>query len=308
MTENRTTSLLQTTTHVLVVGAGLVYLFGFIIVSFSDATYGIVDFSLVRAKVIAVGITFVILVALGMLVTFRTFAIFGLTYDRSELSAVVVAPKNSDLMSVNVALFLPFACYGSTFPLGIWLTGFRILPGKSLGFYGIMCAVIVLLGLASRKWFNAHPYLFVFLAGLNTAAFFIILYKYVSRNTFWFILWLSLVCGLTLQISMKLRNPDDVRKTEWERLFVVIVLVIFGLYAGKVYPNIPHQLGGGAPVPVILHLTKTLPEFDSDSAAVSLIEETEQGYYVVHTSDKALFIARGLVEEVELLRPLPAKQ
>jgi hypothetical protein len=99
-----------------------------------------------------------------------------------------------------------------------------------------------------------------------------------------------------------MRRPDEARKTEWERYFLAFVPVVFGLYSTKVYPNIPHQFGGGTPAPIVLHLTKKLPVFDSDSAPVSLIDETEQGYYVLHGSDKALFVARGMVEEVEFLR------
>jgi hypothetical protein len=81
MSESRSSALLQTSSHVLVVGAGLVYLFGFIIMSIFDASYGIADFSLFRTKVIAVGTLFVFLVALPMMVTFRMFSVFGLTAD-----------------------------------------------------------------------------------------------------------------------------------------------------------------------------------------------------------------------------------
>jgi len=63
MPETRTASFLQTISHLLVVGAGIVYLFGFIIVSVFDASYGIADFSLFRTKVIAVGTLFVFLLA-----------------------------------------------------------------------------------------------------------------------------------------------------------------------------------------------------------------------------------------------------
>ena len=83
------------------------------------------------------------------------------------------------------------------------------------------------------------------------------------------------------------------------------VPVIFGLYAAKVYPTIKTQYGGGAPVPIVLHFTKKLPVFDSEKVSVSLIDETEQGYYVVRAEDKAVFVSRGLVEEVEFLRSQP---
>jgi len=56
---------------------------------------------------------------------------------------------------------------------------------------------------------------------------------------------------------------------------------VFGTYAIFVYPDIAHQFGGGSPVPIVLHLTKKLPPVDSEIVPVDLIDETEQGYYVL---------------------------
>jgi hypothetical protein len=98
------------------------------------------------------------------------------------------------------------------------------------------------------------------------------------------------------------------RKTEWERIVFFAIPAIFIMYATKVYPNISHHLGGGAPVPIVLHLTKKVPALDSENAPVFLLDETEQGYYVLGSSDKALFVARSLVEEVEFLHPEPVSQ
>jgi len=52
-------------------------------------------------------------------------------------------------------------------------------------------------------------------------------------------------------------------------------------------------------------MTKKMPVFDSETVPVSLVDETEQGYYVLRGSDKAVFVARSLVEEVEFLRDTP---
>ena len=41
--------------------------------------------------------------------------------------------------------------------------------------------------------------------------------------------------------------------------------------------------------------------FDSETLSVSLIDETEQDYYVLHGSGSAMFISRNLVEQVEFL-------
>src|SRR6266404_2409045 len=302
MPQNRTSALLQTSSHVLVVGAGLVYLFGFIIVSIFDATYGIADFSLFRTKVIAVGTVFVILVSLGMVLTFRMFSLFGLTAQHVNVFAVVVTPQNRSFIIADVALSIPFACTGLAFPLSFLFSGFPIRTGTGAALIIILAAVSVALGVIGQKRFNAHPYFFVVLSALNTISLLIVLFRYGHRSMFWFVVWLSLVCLFTLQTSFKISNPEEVRRTEWERLFLTIVPAIFGVYATMLYPAIPHQFGGGAPVPIILHLSKKLPALDSENPTVSLIDETEQGYYVLSGADKAVFVARGLVEEVEFLR------
>jgi hypothetical protein len=301
MTENRISANLQAASHLLVVGAGLVYLFGFIVVSVFDASYGIADFSVFRTKVIAVGALFVFLVGLAMIVTFRIFHIFGLAPERANPSPIQATPQNRAFIIADVALSIPFACVGLTMPLVFLFTKFP-WTGSGYIFIVLSIAAAVALGFLGLKWLNTHPFLFVSLSALNTAGLLWILFRYADRSNFWFVVWLSVACTFTFHISQKLRKTEEIHRTEWERLLLIIVPAIFGLYATRVFPNIKHEFGGGAPVPVILHLTKKLPPFDSEIVPVSLIDETEQGYYVLRGSDKAVFVARGMVEAVEFLR------
>jgi hypothetical protein len=165
----------------------------------------------------------------------------------------------------------------------------------------LIVAIAVAPASVKRKWFDAHPLPFILFSFLNSVALFLVLFRYAYRAMFWLVVWLFLVCLSSLLISIKVRNPDAVRKTRWEKLALGIIPLVFLTYATKPYPEIRHEVGGGAAVPIVLHLTKTLRPFDSDRIAVSLIDETEQGYYVLRESDKALFVARGLVEDVEFL-------
>jgi hypothetical protein len=203
-------------------------------------------------------------------------------------------------------LSMPFACMGLTFPLMFLSPTIPKWEGRGFWLFILLAALKVALRISSNKWFNARPFLYVFLSSIITVVLFVILFKYDARSFFWFVVWLSLVCLFTLQVGSRIRKPEEARRTEWERLFLTIVPIIFGLYATKVYPNIRHHYGGGAPVPIVLHLTKKLPVFDAESVPVSLIDETEQGYYVLRDSDKAMFVARGLVEEVEFLPSAPS--
>jgi hypothetical protein len=159
----------------------------------------------------------------------------------------------------------------------------------------------------SRDRFDGHPILFVGFSFLVSNAFFVVLFKYADRGLFWLVTWFSLVSFVTVAIWYWMRSPEEIRTTEWERLFLFLIPVIFGIYATKLYPRIKPQFGGGEPVPVVLHLTKKVPTFDSEIVTVSLLDETEQGYYVlrVKDTDKGIFVTRSLVEEIEFLNPVP---
>jgi hypothetical protein len=299
--DSRLSGLLQTSSHVLLLGGGLVYLFGFIIVSVFDATYGIANFSFFRAKVIGVGLLFVVLVGIAMLVTFRMFAFFGLTPEHQGPAGIVVTPENRLFAITYVGVSIPFACAALTWPLVFVFAKYPHWTGKGLGLWVFLSMLVAATQVFLKKWHDTHPFLLVLLAALCAAALLIVLFRYTDRAIFWFTIWLSAVSAFTVNISLKIHKPEEARKVEWERSFMTVIPVVFFLYAAKVYPNIRHELGGGSPVPVVLHFTKKLPVFNSESISVFLIDETEDGYYVTHGSDKAIFIAHNLVEEVEFL-------
>jgi hypothetical protein len=311
MTENRTSVLLQTASQVLVVGAGLVYLFGFIIVSVFDASYGIADFSLFRARLISVGTIFTLLAALAIFLTFGVFSLFGFRMRSEEGSEVTITPQNRRFVLAKAALSIPILCLSLTLPLSFL---FSTVPGWKPSTYFlalllvlISAAVTAAIEVVWRKRFDSHPLPFVFLSAVITLASLLVLFKYAQWGVFVLVLWLSFVCLNALEVSLHVQKVGGIGNMNWQRLLVVILPCVFGAYAIYVYPNIAHQFGGGAPVPIVLHLTKKLPVFDSESVSVSLLDETEQGYYVLRGSDKAVFVTRGLVEEVEFLRTVPAK-
>jgi hypothetical protein len=133
------------------------------------------------------------------------------------------------------------------------------------------------------------------------------LFVFASRTTFWLTNWFYFVAVATFLAAHQLAKPEEIRKTEWERWLITAVPLILGVYGAQVYPRLKSQFGGGVPIPVVLHLTKKLPTFDSELVPTSLLDETEQGYYVtrVNDPDKAIFIVRSLVDEVEFLRKPP---
>jgi len=132
--------------------------------------------------------------------------------------------------------------------------------------------------------------------------FFGLVRRYGNATLFWFIVWLSFVCWLTLYVALKFVKREDHKGIEWERLILLALPLVFGVYAIKVYPNLSHQFGGGSPVHVMFHLNKKLPSFASDDVPAMLLDETEQGFYLVQDLGKSTFLARSLVDSVEFVR------
>jgi hypothetical protein len=310
MSEGRTSTILHNSSQALVVGAGSVYLFGFVIVSLYDARFGIADFTLFRTKVVAVGCMFVFLLALPVLVTFRMFSIFGLTHPTISPSPAPISPHNRGFLVVDLALSLPIVCSTMiAIPLNYF---FSTSVWSQLGQESILLVSTAYLTVAiwHRKKFDAYPILFVARSFLIDVLFFVLLFRSRDRGIFWATTWSSLICFITISAWHRMSSPEKIRSTEWERLCIIALPLIFGIYATQLYPRIKPHFGGGQPATIVLHLTKKLTPFDSESEAVSLLDETEHGFYVIRDKEpnRGIFVARNLVEDIEFVPSTPPSQ
>jgi hypothetical protein len=229
------------------------------------------------------------------------FSMFGFSMPHAEFTGIPVTDKNRMFLFTDVAISMPLPCFGLMWLLQFLLNQYPTFPNRAFFSFILICALTGLYGILAKKWFNAHPFVFMFLTLTNSIALFLVLFKYFNRASFWLVLWLSAVCVFTFVIAQKLREPGAARRVEWERIALPMFGMVFFLYATKVYPTIRHQFGGGSPIPIVLHLTKQMPPFESDTVSASLIDETESGYYVSRSAGNAVFVTRSLVEAVEFL-------
>jgi hypothetical protein len=294
---------LQFASAALGVAAVVVYLLGFVVISVFDGSYGIADFSLFRTKAIAAGTLFSALAALGVVITFRTFHFFGFRPERAASNGHVATPKNQDFVILDVALAIPYTCMALTVPAYfLFVAPPPLIQSDKFLVCLIPVAVTSALSTWGKRWFAENPLSFIGISVLNCLIFFGLVRKYGNAAVFWFTVWLSFVCWLTLYVTLKFVKREDHKGTEWERLILTALPLIFGVYAIKVYPNLSHQFGGGSPVQAIFHLNKKLPSFESENVSAMLLDETEQGFYLVRSSDKSSFLARSVVDSVDFVR------
>jgi hypothetical protein len=296
-------SVIQLASQFLLFVAGVVYLFGFVILCIFESTYGIAGFSVFRAKVIAVGSAFLFMLLVPTIAVYRLFHVHGLGH---EPKLIVFTPK-ADLTRkqlgihiIDVNLSIPFVCASFLFFVNPLLG----LESKfsPLGNYLIAAiyAILVINGIMSKYYFHKVGPLIVIVSLTNACALFSVYYFCGSRYIFWLLLWMSSVAFIALHTTKALQEGKEYKKIEWERSFLIVVPLIFWIWATEIYPHIRHEIGGGSPIPVVFQLSKESLGVTSGTV-VSLIDETDQGFYILSSSKKAFLIPRNFVESVQFV-------
>ena len=163
--------------------------------------------------------------------------------------------------------------------------------GRRLGgSYALLLLTYSLIG----RWFAKHPKGSAISAGIAAVVF--VAGQYASGNeniaslTLWF--WVAASAIVNGRRFAYLKYALDFRN--W--FFTILVVWV---YLSSLFGNIRSELGGGAPTPAVLYLERPLPLLDSTTAAVALLDETDQGFYVLPPGKKkALFVPRGDVSSI----------
>lgn len=104
------------------------------------------------------------------------------------------------------------------------------------------------------------------------------------------VLWFVGVWAITV-FEAKIRP----RAGDWEKTAFLVLGALF-VFALFYYPHIKSSWGGGTPVPATIYFAKDSPIRPSQAVSVQLIEESDQGFYIVAPNEpRALFVPRNSV-------------
>jgi hypothetical protein len=270
-----------------------IYGLGFVILGVYEARYGIFQFSPLRARIFLVGFTFIALIALPVAAHHYKLAYYG------PLAPVFnnADPKLQNYRNVVLAGGFIFTAF---FMAGMF--NLLLIPAASTKSYRWWHTAVFAAGFLALleiyavvgKRFSERPKSAAAAALLTTGAFMACLSfagEHLLNLTCWFFL-----CGVAAQLvrcsTDRLRLALDFRN--W---FFVIVEVWF--YAVAIFGIMPAKIGGGAPTSMVLYLNGPVAWLDRTPASVSLLDETDQGFYVLTPGkSRALFIPRSDVGSV----------
>jgi hypothetical protein len=174
-------------------------------------------------------------------------------------------------------------------------------PSFELRVLGIPAALGFILAILSKYVFDRFPVLFtccsIVIALVTLGA--VLLHS--GRGLFWLSSWYYFV-GSGFVFAYRTAKDSSLRRYfEWEWLpFLIVFSIVW--YSLRIYPTLKPEFGGGAPTTVEITFTSQGSVHMPASQEMQLIDETEQGYYIlVPQADKkyVYFVPRKLVDTVK---------
>ena len=288
-------SYVESLTRVVTALLVLMYGLGFVILSAYEARYGIMQFNPLRTRIVLVGFLFIVLGALPAAALHYKMAYYG------PLEPVV--ENNDPSLQRLKELFLAFGFTYTAFFIAAGFSVFLLVTAPTkvrplhwwtpLLAVGTYFGVLVVFSFIAKR-FRRRPKATTAAAAIAASIFVAGLY-YDSEQLATLTVWMFMAGVVVRSIefdSDRLRSALDFRN--W---FFAMILVAF--YISSVFQLVQPKYGGGAPTPITLFLQKPVAWFNSTTISVSLIDETDQGYYVLSSGkDKALFIPRNDVSSI----------
>jgi hypothetical protein len=270
----------------------LVYVAGFLVVSIHHAMFGIVQFALLRARILSAGILFAVFFAVAIFPGARIFGLFG--YEEwSPLGPTAGATGGRRFVFRWLNFFLTALAFS------LVMRGFfdDYVHWTTAGLFLLLFAGLA--GWMGGLQVDRRPKVSV-VVGLIAIFLIVVFLHRVGDLGLWVLLtWFTWIGLMAQFINPVVREPGKIRHVRWD-VWVGSAVSTVSLFAILLYPQMRPALGGGLPVAVTMQFFDKSPIDSSSRSQVWLIDETELGFYVLTArhQGKAVFLPRNLVSAV----------
>lgn len=274
------------------------YVVGFLITSLNDFRYGFIEMNPLRPRILAAGGWFTIFTAVpfAVLLELKRHSLWQQNLSKWHKAALLLYTyyilENIFVTNCTAYIF-SFDDLANQGPTTIW--GWIQL--STFLFAVLAAALLYYFHSRFPKWIVAIA-IFLFFGWLIWRAIeglFIRKMFLPDAPIFWF-----LAVGAVIYTELSRRDWKPLLG-DWSWTLVVI-LGLVTMFATVYYPHIMPKWGGGAPIPVVVTLSKDAPYRPGQAVNCSLIDETDSGFYVAGTNKlRATFIPRSEVVLVDFV-------
>lgn len=266
----------------------VIYVAGFLIVSIQNARYGIVQHDLVRPRLLATGVIFFVLLAIGVFAGSVVFRVLLFKEDR-----VFDDPKHLTYLHLGRHFDVLVGSIGSS----LLISSFFASEERRVRFWValaiIMGAYFVHVYLQITR-LQTSPRLVTALAALLFLGSTAVLIKIGPASLFARIAWFTAIGALTPIVMRLFGDLKVLLEGLWAALIGAAILVIVS-FAIFLYPKMRASIGGGEPVPVVLQFKDKSPLDPTQTKAFGwVLDESDAGFYLLkNDQDKdAIFVPR----------------
>ena len=266
---------------------GAVYLSGFIVVNAHLAEYGIADFEVLRARILAAGIIFAVFTAsvvFAVSTRLRPNQAYSRQFREAAFAGLLPYLVFNTLLARHGHYFDEIDVWWFAVWVGFGLTAFFVESQFSQY-------------LAEKHGLDLIVTIVEVFGGYFLA------YNALGTSIMGHLVWLFLtgLCTLTLWITPVRFNAALTHKIP---AIVLMTVTLAGSFGGFVYGDINFKLGGGELVAASMFPAPEYREVLPDSPTkVWIVEQVSEGYYVVRSRKdrSAWFIPRSGVRAVQML-------
>ena len=269
------------------------YVSGYLVVTFNNAKYGIVEFGLFRAKLLSAGFLLLVFVALPTVEVLRAWSLFGFKISPTDKIPGVDHPPSVGYLDVFIS------SWGFTFLLRVLVFADTDFLGKLFGAFFVILALGTGAIIYGRNKGRLRPKLCLLLMLTTVALGFGSLVLLKKWQTIYLLIWFLIVGFFAQRVELVIREPQRLKSVNWFST-LMSALGLFATFGALFYPNIRPAFGGGQPVKVTIQFTNSSPIDGANKFAGWLVDEGDSGYYIVRArkDHNAIFLPRALVSAV----------
>ena len=200
-------------------GAGLlvvIYVTGFLVVSFHSSVFGILEFNLVKPHMFSAGALFVALTALPCYAAMLTYSVGLALVAPYRLPTLTI--RRTTLLTACWIAFYYFLCYTMAAGPQLFSRGMSPAFPRTLGFNLSLFVTLLALGLAALSHFYIRQAWFLFVPAylIASGVQLWVVHRYFDRYFFRLTLWYFAVGVTALWLSHTLRSPKWRGTIQWE--------------------------------------------------------------------------------------------
>jgi hypothetical protein len=272
------------------------YVIGYLLVAINDSNHGFLEAGLVKPRAIAAGAIFIFVTVLPSLLTQRAFpaAIRGEPESKRQVTARWLLGLTDYVGGSAVAALVMssfFVSGGPTQPQSTSIAPQMVLVCVALANAFIRFGAVAL--------YKERPVVWALFCLAGVTAISVALYRLrgsAMPGCFGWSFGVSAVMNSFLSdIKRGIRPLPMVGIAS-----LLLALSAIPLYALFFFPFMKPSWGGGAPIPIVVYLSKDYPIRPSEKLKANLLETSDSGFYLTFGDDeKVTYVPRASVAAME---------